>query len=75
MSESVAYQKALGKLILEAAIPLMPPKTVQMLNPISRKLIDCKDTGVADVWSAVFLSCLKYMPIEAIIEQVFMELI
>lgn len=55
---------------METAIPLMPPRMVLNLTSISRKLIDCKDPVVSEIWSTVFLSCLKFVPLEAIVDQV-----
>jgi hypothetical protein len=70
MAEPTAFQKAFGRFLLETAIAFIPIKIIQIIAFISRKLIDCKDPAVVEIWSNVFLECLKYMPMEAIVGQV-----
>nr|KAJ3420002.1 Serine/threonine-protein phosphatase 4 regulatory subunit 4 [Polyrhizophydium stewartii] len=69
-TEQPAFQKTLGRFMADILVKsLLPPKMVQLVSPLARRLIESKDEDVVEVWADVFIACIKYMPLETIIQQ------
>ncbi|KAL5036572.1 hypothetical protein BDV3_005775 [Batrachochytrium dendrobatidis] len=72
--EPPVFQRALGKCMVDILTQsLLPAKTVQLIVLLSRKFIDGKDEDAANIWSNVFISCIKYIPIDTITQQILPE--
>ncbi|KAL2913564.1 Serine/threonine-protein phosphatase 4 regulatory subunit 4 [Polyrhizophydium stewartii] len=73
-TEQPAFQKTLGRFMADILVKsLLPPKMVQLVSPLARRLIESKDEDVVEVWADVFIACIKYMPLETIIQQILPE--
>ncbi|KAH6602287.1 hypothetical protein BASA61_001272 [Batrachochytrium salamandrivorans] len=71
VSESVAFQRTIGRFLSEfLSKSILPPKTVQSVLSLSKKFLENKDEDTAAAWADVYISCIKHLSIDAIVQQI-----
>ncbi|KAJ3295474.1 Serine/threonine-protein phosphatase 4 regulatory subunit 4, partial [Borealophlyctis nickersoniae] len=73
-TEPKDFQIAVGKGMLQLMERgLLPPKTVQMVAGVARKLMDGKDSETVQVWSDILILAIKFMPLDVIENEILPE--
>ncbi|KAI9090280.1 armadillo-type protein [Phlyctochytrium arcticum] len=72
--ESHDFQIAAAKVMKEVTDKgHLPPKTVQSVATVARKIMDRKDEATEGVWAEVMIAAIKYMPLDVVENEILPE--